>query len=101
MRSNNANTTSPPTIYIKSGMGYYSMIGKVTENWSTVYYTGVWKKTNSIQYHLGWSGRVGTYQIKSWKLEKGNKPTPWIPHVTDALYSKMFLNDIGRDVSGY
>ncbi len=102
IKSSDANKTTPPTIYIKSGMGYYPMKGKVTDAWSTVYYTGTWKKENSLSPHLGWAGLVGTYHIMNWKIERGSRPTPWIPNPADAEYSALGFNDgIEYDVSGY
>jgi len=68
IKSDNANKTTPPTIYIKKGMGYYSMSGKVTSNWSIVSYSGIWKDTNNIAFHLGFSGLIGTYLFKNWKV---------------------------------
>lgn len=102
IKSSNANKTKPPTIYLKSGMGYYSMQGSVSANYSQVYYTGTWKKTNSLAPHLGWSGLVGTYYICYWKIEKGSIPTPWCPNSTDTLATTMGLNsNIEYDCSGY
>lgn len=102
IKSENANKTNPPTIYIKSGMGYYSMQGKIGPNWSTVYYSGTWKDTNSISFHLGFSGLVGTYLFKNWKVEKGLKPTPWCPNKNDELAITMGMNDgIEYDCSGF
>lgn len=71
------DTTRIPTIYIKSGMGYYTMRGTISSKYSTIYYTGVWKDANYIQPHLGFNGIAGTFTIKNWKIEKGNKPTTW------------------------
>lgn len=59
-----ADTTKIPTIYIKSGMGYYAMSGKLSNEFSTVSYTGTWKDLNAIQPHLGMSGVTGTVIIK-------------------------------------
>lgn len=102
IKSENANKTNPPDIYVKSGMGYYSMQGSVTSNWSTVYYSGTWKDANSISFHLGFSGRTGTYLFKNWKVEKGTKPTPWCPNKNDELATKMGMNDgIEYDCSGF
>lgn len=102
IKSSDANTTTPPKIYLKERMGYFQMIGRVVESWSTVYYTGTWKKENSLAPHLGWYGLVGTYQISNWKLEKGSRPTPWLPNSTDPLYTAMGYNDgIEYDVSGF
>lgn len=82
-----SNTTSIPTIYIKSGMGYYAMKGTMSSNWSTVYYTGIWKKANSMALHLGFSGIVGKIDIKNWKIEKGNKPTDWCLSLEETVSS--------------
>ena len=82
-----SNTISKPTIYIKSGMGYYSMQGTMSSNWSTIYYTGTWKKANEMSLYLGFSGVVGTIDIKNWKIEKGNKPTSWTPAPEDVKES--------------
>lgn len=79
-----SNTTSKPTIYIKSGMGYYSMQGTMSSNWSTIYYTGTWKKANGMSLHLGFYNVAGTIDIKNWKIEKGTKPTDWTPAPEDA-----------------
>lgn len=78
-------STKAPTIYIKSGMGYYQLIGTLSENWSTVYYAGTWKDANAIAPHLGWVGisTASTYYIKDVKVEKGNKPTDWTPAPED------------------
>jgi len=102
IKSENANVTRPPNIYVKSGMGYYAMKGKVTSEWSTVYYSGTWKDTNAIAFHLGFSGLVGTYLFKNWKVEKGSIPTPWCPNSADTLADTMGLNGtIEYDTSGF
>lgn len=102
IKSNDANKTNPPTIYLKNGMGYYSMKGIVSANYSQVYYTGTWKKTNSLAPHLGWSGLVGTYYICQWKIEKGSIPTSWCPNSADDLADVIGLNEnIEYDTSGF
>lgn len=77
------DSTALPRIYIKSGMGYYSLAGQLSSEWSTVYYAGTWKDANNITAHLGFSGCVGTYEIKNCKIEKGNKATDWTPAPED------------------
>ena len=77
IRSANATNTTPPKIYFKNGMGYYSTIGSVDSNWSRCYYKGKWNDTNTIAFHFGWSGLAGTYYIRKLKFEKGNQPTDW------------------------
>lgn len=89
------NSTAKPEIYIKSGMGYYPMVGNMSTEWSTIYYTGTWRKANSISMHLGFGGAIGTFIFKNIKLEKGNKPTDWTPAPEDAQ-NEMGLN-IGLD----
>lgn len=43
-----------------------------------------------------------TVWTKGWKLEMGNKATPWVPRSTDDLYTKMkYDNNIEYDVSGF
>lgn len=63
--------SNPPTIYIKKGMGYYSMIGTLSTEFSVVYYTGTWKDKNGIIPHLGFGGLTGTFIIKNWMIKKG------------------------------
>lgn len=77
------DSTTIPTIYFKSGLGYYQLNGKLSSNYSTVYCTTTWKKANGIAYHLGFGSCVGTYYIKDFKVEKGNKPTDWSPAPED------------------
>lgn len=84
------DATAPPRIYFKSGMGYYQLLGTVSTEYTTVYYTGIWKDTNDIQFHFGWSSAVGTYYIRKIKLEKGNKATDWTPAPED------FVEDIAN-----
>ena len=78
-----SNTATPPSIYIKPGMGYYGMTGSLSSEYSTVYYSGVWKKANGINLHLGFGGTIGTITIKNIKIEKGNKATDWSPAPED------------------
>ena len=102
IKSENANVTQPPNIYVKSGMGYYAMKGNVTSDWSTIYYSGTWKDTNAIAFHLGFAGLVGTYLFKNWKVEKGSIPTPWCPNSADTLADTIGLNsNIEYDTSGF
>lgn len=77
------DSVGKPTIYIKSGMGYYPLVGTMGPEFSTLYYSGTWKKNNTIIPHLGFSGAVGTFIFKNWKIEKGNKPTDWTPAFED------------------
>ncbi len=89
--------TGKPTIHIKSGMGYYNLSGDLGTDFTTLYYSGTWKKANSIAPHLGWSGTAGTFIIKNWKIEKGNIATDWTPapeDVQDQINDKAETSDL-------
>lgn len=92
-----------PTVYFQNGLGYYSMQGTMSSHWSIIYYTGVWSIDNlTTNIHLGFSSAPGTYYIKYFKLEKGDKVTPWAPNHTDELYTTMGLNSTTEyDCSGF
>lgn len=83
MRSPSSEDDTLPTVYLKSGMGYYQLKGKLTADWSTVWYSGIWKDANSISFHLGFSKCIGTYEFLNCKLEKGTKATDWTPAPED------------------
>lgn len=97
IKSEDANITKPPSIYFKNGMGYYGMTGSVSSEWSRVYYTGTWKDTNNIAFHLGWSGLAGTYYIRKLKFESGNKATDWTPAIEDKdpIYTHTMFSEDG------
>lgn len=78
-------STIIPTIYLKNGLGYFQLQGELSENWSTVSYSGTWQKANNMEPHLGWGAinTNSTYWIKAWKLEKGNVATVWTPAPED------------------
>ena len=93
----------PPKIYIKNGMGYYSMIGTLSTEFSVVYYTGTWKDTNGIAPHLGFGGLTGTFIIKNWMIKKGGleewedygvMPSPDFPSPIESI------TEISVEVSG-
>lgn len=95
------DSNKKPTVYFQSGMGYFSMQGTMSPNWSIIYYTGTWNIDNlTTNIHLGFSSAPGTYYIKYFKLEKGNQVTPWAPNTTDNI-SNIYNNSIIQDVSGY
>ena len=73
-------------------MGYYTMTGDISEDFSTIHYTGKWKKLNPIDIHLGWDSTVGVFIIKCWKLEKGNKATDWTPAPEDKADNSQSVN---------
>ena len=75
IRSDNA--TKAPQIYFKPGLGYYKTVGTVSNKWSRISYTGIWKDAEEIALHFGWMNCVGTYYLKEYQIEKGNKATAW------------------------
>ena len=82
---------SLPTLFINGGNGYKPLQpvnGKiVTNNWFRAYYTSTWSEPGTsygnIALHLGFSGAIGTFYFKNFKLEKGSKPTQWCPSPLD------------------
>lgn len=95
------NSTKKPTVYFQSGMGYFSMQGTMSNEYSIIYYTGTWNIDNlTTNIHLGFSSAPGTYYIEYFKLEEGNQYTPWAPSVNDVKYGNM-LSNIIYDSSGY
>ena len=76
-------STGKPTIYIKSGMGYYTLNGTISTKYTRLYYTGIWNSTNNVQFHFGWNNTVGTFYVRHPKLEKGNRYTDWTPAPED------------------
>jgi hypothetical protein len=75
--------TVAPNIYLKNSMVYWNLKGTVGTSYSVVYCTRPWSKSGTLQPHLGWGYTSGTYYIKNWKIEKGNKPTSWTPAPED------------------
>lgn len=71
------DATVPPSIYFKSGMGYYPMKGSVSTEYSWCYYTGTWNDTNNISFHFGWQNAIGTYYLRRLLFVKGNKLLDW------------------------
>ena len=89
-----SGSTGKPQVYFKEGLGYYHMIGTVSTDYSTIYYTGLWDDTNSISMHVRWQNCTGTFYIRKMKFERGTKPTDWTPaqeeideNIDNALYS--------------
>jgi len=50
--------------------------------------------------HLGFSGLVGTYYFKNFKLEKSSTPTAWCPSPLDDNYNSYMPTSV-FDSSGY
>lgn len=95
------NSTKKPNVYFQSGMGYFSMQGTISNEYSIIYYTGTWDIDNlTTNIHLGFGSAPGTYYIEYFKLEKGNTYTPWAPSVKDVKYGNIISN-IVYDASGY
>lgn len=94
------DSTGTPNIYLKSGMGYYNMIGNVTTDFSEIYYTGTWKKANPLSYHLGFVSCLGTFIIKNWMIKKGEykpyepygvSPSPEFPNEIESVTSHVII----------
>lgn len=93
------DSNKKPTVYFQNGLGYYSMQGAMSTEWSIIYYTGTWSIDNlTTNIHLGFSSAPGTYYIKYFKLEKGSYYTPLAPKAGEAMFD---LSTIIIDSSGY
>lgn len=81
--------TKLPTLFINGGNSYKQLLGNTTliGKWQQVYYTSTWAEPGTsygnISLHLGFGNAIGTYYVKNFKLEKGNKATPWCPNEVD------------------
>ena len=100
--------TAFPTLFINNGNGYKGLQGDITKinEWQRVYYKGTWAEPGTqygnISLHLGFSGAIGTYYFKNFKLEKGTELTGWVPAPTDDIYVLHgYKNSWGEDSSGY
>lgn len=91
------DSTSKPSIYFKSGMGYYPLTGTMSNEYSWFYYTGTWKEANAISFHLGWKSAVGTYYLRRIMFIKGNKLLDWTPAPEDVNASIADAKKAGTD----
>ncbi len=92
IKKSSANDTGKPKFYIKNGMGYYTLNGAVGTEYSELYYTGTWKKTNNINLHLGWADCVGTFTIKNFMIKKGGYQ-PYEPYKENGIVSLKLANN--------
>ena len=74
-----------PSFYYNDTVGYMSLhpiSGEFKlEEWVRVYCTFTMRE--GWTEHLGWRHLNGKYQLRNFKLEKGNKPTDWSPAPED------------------
>ena len=91
--------TYPCTEYLNMvGTGRAIQSFKIPIDIQTVNYFGVAMQP----FNKPASGNTATWYLRNFKIEIGDKPTPWIPHKTDPEYTKMGFDDgIEYDVSGY
>ena len=83
-----SDSTKNPSLHFGEGMSYVMLLGNVSSNWSTIYYTGTWN-TSDWKPHLGFSGITGTFEFKEAKLELGGKYTEWTPAPEDIPYNTL------------
>lgn len=95
--------TKFPSLFLNTN--YYPMIGgdpTLHGIWQRVYqtrnYDGQSTNYGYISIHLGFSGAIGTYYVKNFKLEAGTNTNPkWSPAISDS--DNWGLGEY--DVSGY
>jgi len=77
----------------RMGNGYY--------RYSNTFFVS--STVSATLYIITSGSKVGeTWYIKSVKLERGSRPTPWLPNPADTKYTILGFNDnIEYDVSGY
>lgn len=96
-----------PTLFINGGNSYKQLKGNIIlGKWVQCYYTSTWNTPGTdygnISLHLGFSGAIGTYHFRNFKLEKGSKPTFWSPTPGDSLYNALgYGSGIEYDTSGF
>lgn len=91
------DSTIPPSIYFKRDMGYYPMIGKVSDTYTWCYYTGKWNDAEKLAFHFGWSKSIGTYYIRKIMFIRGNKLLDWTPAPEDI---EDAFTEIKTEISG-
>lgn len=89
--------TFKPQIYPKDGMGYITMQGTMSTNFSTIWATAKWKKASPIGFFFGWGNVTGTTIIKSIKIEKGTRPTAWTPAIEETVQTTTSYQGVKID----
>lgn len=90
-----------PTIYFKPGMDYTQMKSlkgnnQIGTDFETIYYTGTWKDSETINFHFGFKNCSGTFYIDKIKFEKGNQATDWTAAPEDINESIGNVSDIAN-----
>ena len=77
------NSAHIPAFFLKEGMGYFAMNGRMSSRFSQFFVTVPYRLANNVSVHLGFFGRVGTFYIKNIQVERGNLATAWSLHPDD------------------
>lgn len=86
-----------PQIYFKGGMGYYNMDGDLptaSSSFSTLYYKGVWSKTESLSFHFGFGNCTGKFYLKNFRFQKGIGVLPGDIRMSNASCNTLSVSSI-------
>lgn len=90
--------------------GWQAMTGSVTwltpndlsVGWNHIIYKATKRNSYNGSIIIAFSYTGTTFYLTNLKFEFSDKPTPWCPNSTDAIYTRLgYNNNIEYDVSGY
>ena len=74
---------------------------QIGTDFETIYYTGTWKDSETINFHFGFKNCSGTFYIDKIKFEKGNQATDWTAAPEDINESIGNVSDYSKNNNQY